>query len=89
MMETALILAFGGFLYLLFGILIPLQGFLLVLAPDKWARLPRYLRPGFKGGIPISTAWSRMRFFYGALCIGFGTFVNYLIINAAKIKPAH
>ena len=82
----------GVCFYIAFGLILPISGLFLVFAPNRWTRLPRWMRPALRGQLlPISTALSNsrsskvMRWFIGALYIGLGAFVNILLVRALCI----
>ena len=64
-----------------FGLLFPVNGALLLFAPERWAKLPRYLRP--TRGINVGIAWSHsrssiwMRRVVGIAYLGIGATVWY------------
>ena len=81
------------FLYVVFGLILPMNGVLLICAPNAWAKLPRYLRPAIRGSrIPVGIAWSQsqsskvMRMFCGVLYISGGIFIHFLVISALRTK---
>jgi len=89
MLTTAVALFVALFFYIVFGLLFPLNGILMMFAPNVWTRLPRYLRPR---RIPIGTAWSESRSSkiqmraLGLMYIGLGAMVHYFLISALRTK---
>ena len=68
-----------------FGLLLQINGVLLVFSPETWARIPQYLR--FAPRIGVGIAWSSsrssvwMRRVLGVIYFAFGVCVHYALAS--------